>query len=62
MNLVIQINGKKRLILRAKKDIEENNLLKIAKENKVIDKYLNKKEIKKIVFVKNRLMNILTNE
>ena len=62
LNLVIQINGKKRLILKAKKDIEENNLLKIAKENKVIDKYLNKKEIKKIVFVKNRLMNILTNE
>ena len=62
VNFVIQINGKKRAILNAKKDINENDLLKLAKENKMINKYLDKKNTKKIIFVQNRLMNILTND
>ena len=62
MNFVVQINGRKRAILNAKKDIKENDLLKLAKENKMIDRYLDKKDIKKIIFVQNRLMNILTND
>ena len=37
-------------------------ILKLAKENKMIDRYLDKKDIKKIIFVQNRLMNILTND
>ena len=40
----------------------ENDLLKLVKENKNIDKYITKKEIKKIIFVQNRLMNILLNQ
>tara|TARA_Y100000768_G_scaffold296774_1_gene230602 strand:+ start:6330 stop:8873 length:2544 start_codon:yes stop_codon:yes gene_type:complete len=62
VNFVIQINGKKRAILNVKKDINENDLLKLAKENKMISKYLDKKKTKKIIFVQNRLMNILTND
>ena len=62
INFIIQINGKKRAILKTKKNISENDLLKLVKENKNIDKYLTKKEIKKIIFVQNRLMNILLNE
>ena len=42
-----------------KKDIEEKELLEIVKKDKIIEKYLNNKKIKKIIFVKNRLMNIL---
>ena len=61
INFIIQINGKKRAILKTKKNISENDLLKLVKENKNIDKYLTKKEIKKIIFVQNRLMNILLN-
>ena len=62
INFIIQINGKKRAILKTKKNISENDLLKLVKENKNIDKYLTKKEIKKIIFVQNRLINILLNE
>ncbi len=62
IKIVIQINGKKRSILNAKKNIEERDLLKIIKEDKVLEKYLNQKTIVKTVYVQNRLMNILVNE
>ncbi len=62
VKFVIQVNGKKRAILNVKKDISENDLLKLAKENKSVDKYLNNVEINKVIFVQNRLLNILTNE
>ena len=62
INFVIQINGKKRAILNEKKDITETMLLGKLKKDKIVNKYLSKKEIKKIIFVKNRLINILINE
>ncbi len=62
INFVIQINGKKRAILNEKKDTTETILLEKLKKDKIVNKYLNKKEIKKIIFVKNRLINILINE
>ena len=40
----------------------KNDILKIAKENRIIDKYLNNKLVKNIIFVQNRLINILTDE
>ena len=61
INFVIQINGKKRAILNTNKDTKENDLLILVKENKTLNKYIDKKEIKKIIFVKNKLMNILVN-
>ena len=62
LSFVIQINGKKRSILKVKKDILERELLEIVKKDKNTEKYLKNMEIKKIIFVKNRLMNILINE
>ena len=62
VNFVIQINGKKRLIINIKKGINEEDLLKIVKKDERMKKYLNKKEIKKTIFVKDRLINFLLNE
>ena len=62
IDYVIQINGKKRTIINAEKDLKEGDILNIAKNEKLLDKYLNKKSIKKVIFVKNRLINILANE
>ena len=62
INFVIQINGKKRSILSIKKGSKEKDIMKLIKKDKIIDKYLNNKEIKKVIFVENRLMNILVNE
>ena len=61
IKFVVQINGRKRAILNVKKDISENELLKLAKDN-IIDKYLNNAKINKVIFVQNRLINILINE
>ncbi len=62
IDYVVQINGRKRANLKAKKDLNEENILNIAKNEKLLDKYLKNKSIKKIIFVKNRLINILVNE
>ena len=62
INIVIQINGKKRTILSVKRGSGESELLEIVKKDKIFEKYLNNYEIKKIIFVQDRLMNILINE
>ena len=62
INFVIQINGKKRLILNVKKNITEAEILELVKKDKITNKHLDEKIIKKIIFIENRLVNILTNE
>ena len=62
LDYVVQINGKKRAILKAKKDLDKENLLNQIKSNIMTNKYLKNKSIKKTIFVKNRLINLLLNE
>jgi leucyl-tRNA synthetase len=62
IDYVIQINGKKRAILNENRGIDQDSLLKVIKSNKLSHKYLKDKIIKKIIFVENRLINILVNE
>jgi leucyl-tRNA synthetase len=56
---VIQINGKKRTIFQEKKDITEDELVNKLISLKELDKYLKGKEIKKKIFVPNKLINII---
>ena len=62
VDFVIQINGKKRAILKENKDIDQESLLVKIKSNKLSEKYLKNKSINKIIFVKNRLINLIINE
>ena len=62
VNFVIQINGKKRSILNIKKNSKEKEVMETVKKDKLLNKYLSNKEIKKIIFIQDRLVNILTNE
>ena len=62
VDYVIQINGKKRAILNESRDIDQDQLLNVIKSNKLSEKYLKDKSIDKIIFVKNRLINLLINE
>ena len=62
IDYVIQINGKKRAILNESRDIDQDSLMDKIKLNKLSDKYLKGKSINKIIFVKNRLINLLINE
>jgi leucyl-tRNA synthetase len=59
INLVVQVNGKKRAILKVKRNISEKEILKIIKLNKEVEKFLTKEIFKKIIFVPNRLINII---
>jgi len=61
IDYVIQINGKKRALINAEKDLLENDMMVIIKNNKQLQKYLLETKIKKVIYVKNRLVNILTN-
>ncbi len=59
VNIVIQINGKKRGIISVNKDINETNLIKEIKKDDKLNKFFDENKINKTFFVKNRLMNIL---
>ena len=59
INIVIQINGKKRGTLQTNKDISEENLIEEIKKNQTLEKIFQNKTINKTFFVKNRLINFL---
>ena len=59
INFVVQINGKKRTILKVKRDMVEKEILEIIKVNLEIEKFLKDQTIKKSIFVPNRLINII---
>jgi leucyl-tRNA synthetase len=59
INFVVQINGKKRVILKVKRDIIEKEILKIIELNQEIKPFLKGQNFKKIIFVPNRLINII---
>ena len=56
---VIQINGKKRGLIQVKIDQSENEILKLIYQDNNLNRYLNEKEIKKKIFIPNKLMNII---
>ena len=59
INYVIQINGKKRALISSKRDISENDLVDIINKEDNLKKYLSGKQIKKKIFVPNKLINII---
>ena len=56
---VVQINGKKRAMIKTKKDISQEELISKIKSNEKIKNIFENKIIDKSFFVKNRLINIL---
>ena len=57
--IVVQINGKKRALINIERNTSENDLLKKIKEDKNLIRYLDKKLIKKKIYVPNKLINII---
>ena len=57
--IVIQINGKKRNTITIKDEINEENLMNKIKEMKLVEKYITSKEVQKIIYIKNKLINII---
>jgi len=61
-NVVVQINGKKRAIINAIHNETEESIFSKSLAIKNIKVILEKTTIKKKIFVKNKLLNIVTNE
>lgn len=59
IELVVQVNGKVRDTLKTNADISENDAKKVALESEKIKKYIENKEIKKIIFIRGRLINVV---
>jgi leucyl-tRNA synthetase len=61
-DVVIQINGKKRAIIKAINDESEENIFSKSLAIKNIKVILEEKNIIKKIFIKNKLLNIVTND
>ena len=59
VNIVIQINGKKKSLIKIEKDVDENKLLENVKKDKKVSIFLEKKSVFKHIIVKNKLINLI---
>ena len=59
VNIVIQINGRKKTLIKMEKDIDDSSLLEKIKKDPKISDTLSKKNIDKYFIVKNKLINLL---
>ena len=59
IHIVIQINGKKREVLKIRKDTLENKVLEIVNNNDKIINYIKDKKIIKKIFVPNKILNLI---
>lgn len=59
VNIVIQINGKKKSLIKVEKNLSEKILLENVKKDKKISNFLEKKSVFKHIIVKNKLVNLI---
>ena len=59
INIVVQVNGKKKLLLNLTQDINENDLIKVVKKDLKMSELLKNRTIVRNIYVKNRLINFI---
>ena len=59
IEIVIQINGKKRSTIKSTKNINEQTLIQLIKKNEKIKKFLKNEKIVRTIYVKDRLINLI---
>ena len=59
INIVIQINGKKRGLISTKPNMTEEKLFEIIQNDEKLMKYTDQKNIKKKIYIQDKLMNII---
>ena len=62
VNIAIQINGKTRQVLNLNKNITQDEICNLCKDDEKIKKYLINRDIKKIIFIDNRVLNYIISE
>jgi leucyl-tRNA synthetase len=61
VNFIVQINGKTRTILNIKKGYDEEELIQKINDDEKMKKFLKDKNIKNIIFIKDKLINLIVN-
>jgi len=61
INIVTQINGKKRKVFTIDKSIDKETLIEKIKNDDQIKKYINEKKIIKTIYIENKLINFIIN-
>ena len=59
VNIVVQVNGKKRGIINTLPEILEDDLLKLISKDQSIMKYIDMNIIKRKIYIRNKLINII---
>ena len=59
VTIVIQINGKKKSLINAKRDLNEDELFDEIKKDEKIINYLSNNKIKRKIYVKNKIINLI---
>ena len=59
VEIVVQVCGKLRAKMTVKADISEDDAFALAKENEAVVKWIENKDIKRVVFVPGKLLNIV---
>ena len=59
VNIVVQINGKKRGLIKDKNNISEEELIEAIRKDELLSRYVQNKKIKRRIFIKNKLINII---
>ena len=61
IKMIVQINGKTRDVLNVAKNVTEKEIYNFILENSKANKFLSGKQIKKTIFIKNKIINYLIN-
>jgi leucyl-tRNA synthetase len=59
VNIVVQINGKKRKVFTFENELDKDNLIDVIIKDDQIKKIINNKEVVKTIYVKNRIVNFI---
>ena len=59
VNIAISVNGKLRAAIKVEKDLDDESLKSLAFEQEAIKRHVEGKEIKKVIVVKNKIVNIV---
>ena len=57
--IVVQVNGKKRAVVSVEKGLDKKKILEQVKHDKLIDKYIEGKDVFKTIYVQDKILNLI---
>ncbi len=59
INLIIQVNGRVRDTIKINRGISQENAVKLAEQSNKVKNFINRQEIKKVIFVPDKVLNLV---